>query len=297
MALLIFPSVITPIRIVPSDHVAMLLWGVVCGAGLGVLWDVFRITRVLLGIRYPSRGAERLYAVTLPLLGHPVRRSTSAARTRLPRMLIREAVIFAEDAIFGVVWGALTVLLIYFTNDGIFRAMAPFGMVSGFLAYYHTVGRLVLSFSQVIVYLLRAALSYLTAALLLPPRGLLWLWRHTLGAYIRNIRVSVASKRAAARRREAQRLLTAYAEQGWLTEPARAETLKIKGGRLYAASKTRQKNDNRVVERQDLSDTDRCICHHLFCDQNDAEQQASPRKRGSAKTDRRGQTKGVRPTV
>ena len=55
------------IRIDPARLMGMLLWGVVCGAGMGLVWDVIRITRVLLGVKYPSRRVGRLYERPLPL--------------------------------------------------------------------------------------------------------------------------------------------------------------------------------------------------------------------------------------
>jgi hypothetical protein len=59
---------VTSIRIFPDRLAAMLLWGIVCGMALGAVWEVFRVTRVLLGVRYPSRGADALYHKPLPLL-------------------------------------------------------------------------------------------------------------------------------------------------------------------------------------------------------------------------------------
>ena len=289
MADMILAPLVTPIRIFPARLMGMLLWGFVCGAGLGGMWDVIRITRVLLGVRYPSRGAERLYEMPLPILRRTVSRPASGIGKRsLPQSILRHAVIFLEDVLFGVMWGVIMTLLIYFTNDGIFRAMAPIGMLCGFFAYYWTVGRLVLSLSQGIVFFLRAALCYLVAAILLPPRTLIWLWRHTMGAYLKRKRDLAREKRAERYHAGALRALTEQAERGWLFESAEKGMRKKEGGQKHAASsKTHQKNDDRIAERESISDADRCVCHHLLCHQNDAEQQAAARKRGAAKADRR----------
>ena len=288
-----FSSLVTSIRIDPHRLLGMLLWGIVCGAGLGLLWDVFRITRVFLGVTYASRGVGRLYEKPLPLLRRPVPSAAHAAG-RL-RIFARETVIFLEDVLFGVMWGVVMTLLIYFTNDGIFRAMAPVGMLCGFLAYYHTIGRLVLTLSQYIVFILRVARCYAIAAILLPPRLLIRLWQKTLGAFLKRKIALARVRRAEQVHHKILRELTARAERGWLAEEA--GKYKTKGGWYRATSETHQKNDDRIAERESVSDVDRCVCHHLFCHQNDAEQQASPRKRGVAKADRRGKAKGVRPAV
>ena len=284
-------SAVTSIRIDPHRLMGMLLWGMVCGAGLGGVWDVFRITRVFLGIHYPSRSVTRWYETPLPLLHRPVSRPHPASKRLLPPHLLRGAVIFVEDALFGVLCGCTMTLLIYFTNDGIFRAMAPLGMLSGFLIYYHTLGRVILSLSQIVVFLLRAARCYLVAALLLPPRLLLRLWRRTLGALWRKQREGARLRRAARYHDRMLRELTARAERGWLTEAAK--TSKRKGERHHATKKTDQENDNGIAERQNVFDADRSLCHHLFCNQNDAEQQAEAGERSAAKADRRGKTKSV----
>ena len=55
MADIMLASLDPSIRIDPERLMGMLLWGIVCGMGLGLVWDVSRITRVLLGVQYPSR--------------------------------------------------------------------------------------------------------------------------------------------------------------------------------------------------------------------------------------------------
>ena len=281
------------IRIDPERLMGMLLWGVVCGAGMGLVWDVIRITRVLLGVKYPSRRVGRLYERPLPLLHKPVPRPMAAEM--LWQRILRGVAILLEDIFFGILWGIVMTLLIYFTNDGIPRAMAPIGMLSGFILYYGTIGRLVLMMIERIVFVLRAAGCYAVAGLLFPPRLMIRLWRLTLGAYLKKTAARLHLKRAESYHKRMLGGLRASAEHGWLVDPHGCR--KGKGGWRDAVSKTHQKNDDRIAERQDLSDADRGICHRLFCDKNDAEQQAQARKRGLAKADRGGQAKGGRPAI
>ena len=290
MACLTLASLDPSIRIDPERLMGMLLWGIVCGIGLGLVWDVIRITRVLLGVNYPSRGVGRLYACSLPLLGKKV--SRPSATEMLWQRILRGAAILTEDFFFGILWGIVMTLLIYFTNDGIPRAMAPVGMLSGFLLYYHTVGRLVLLTMEGIIFVLRAAGCYAVAILLFPFRLLIRLWRLTLGAYLSKTAARLQRRRAEKYHEKMLAELRMHAECGWLSG-----NRKRKGGWRDAASKTHQKNDDRFAERQDLSDADRCVCHCLFCDQNDAEQQAQARERGIAKANRRGKAKGGRSAI
>jgi hypothetical protein len=282
------------IRIDPDRLMAMLLWGLVCGAALGVLWDVFRLTRVMLGVTYPLKHVpvpdkER----NLPLLGRPLPSRTG--KDPVWKRWMRPIVIFCEDVLFGVTCGTVMSLLIYVTNDGIFRVMAPVGMLVGFLVYYVTVGRLVLSLSQWIVYIIRVLLCYATALLLLPPRVALWIWKRTVGAWLKSAAERIRMRRALQYHEKTLRELTVLAESGWMNE---CDRMLRKGGWSYAIKqKTRQKNDDRITQYADLSGADRDLCHHLFCDQADGEQQAQAGAGCVAGADRRGKAKGVRSAV
>lgn len=289
---LLLPS--PSIRIDPDRLMGMLLWGIVCGAVLGVLWDVFRLTRVMLGFSYPSRSADKLYAQPLPLLGKTLPRHSGQKKSLCDRL--GGVILFAEDVVFGLVCGVVMSLLVYVTNDGIFRAMAPIGMLIGFLIYYLTVGRLVLSVSQILVFALRALALYALTLLLLPPRLAVRLWQRTFGAWIKRICQVRREKRAAQYHAEMLKRLTQLAQYGYLCEQKIKN--RKKGGWRYAANrKTSQENDPRVTECSALSDADCDFCHHLFCDQADGEQQAQEGTGCTAGADRRGQTKGLRPAI
>ena len=75
---------------------------------------------------------------------------------------------FFEDILFFLVAGCVISVLIYYTNDGVFRLMALFGVMCGFFAYYFTVGKIVILLSDVIIRSLGVFLSYCAAVLLIP---------------------------------------------------------------------------------------------------------------------------------
>jgi hypothetical protein len=279
------------IRIEPDRLMGMLLWGIVCGAALGLLWDVFRLTRVMLGVNYPTRRTRIPDEKRpLPLLGRPAPSRTGADTAR--RRWLCSTVIFCEDILFGVICGVVMTLLVYITNDGTFRIMAPAGMLCGFIAYYLTVGRLVLSLSQAIIYFLRVLCCYAVAAVLLPFRLTVTLWKKTVGTWATRVAGHIRQQRAMQYHENMLRQLNDHAKIGWVGERNRKSK---KGGCRYAIKqKTRQENDHRIAQYADLSGADRALCHHLFCDQADGEQQAQKGAGRSAGQNPRRQAKGVR---
>ena len=282
------------IRIDPDRLMGMLLWGILCGAALGVLWDIFRLTRVMLGVPYPSRGAKSMYERPLPFLKRPLG-LRSEGRSRI-RAGVRIAVIFLEDVVFGVVGAAVMILLVYVTNDGVFRVMAPAGMLIGFCLYYVTVGRLVLSLSQMIVFCLRAGMLYLVTLLLLPPRLAVRLWKRTVGAWIARVLLRCRRHREVRYHQKMLGELLRLAESGW--QNGSESGFQKKGGWHYAPKrKTHQENDPGIAERSSLSDADRGFCHHLFCNQDDGEQQAQAGAGCAGGADRGGQAKSGRSAI
>ena len=125
----------------------MLLWGVITGACLGILYDLLRGLRILMGLD-PRQG------------------STVACR----------GILFVEDVLFAVAATVALILLCYYTNDGALRGHAVWGMAGGFFVYVQTLGRLTLKVEKVLARLARRLISIVLVPL---SRPLLWVL-HTL---------------------------------------------------------------------------------------------------------------------
>jgi hypothetical protein len=137
------------------------LYATLLGIALGAFYDLFRITRVFLGMHYSRRAANRLRERQLPLLGHRRRRRESRALG---------IVIFLEDLIFCMVAGILLVILFYEVNSGRFRFPALLCTGAGFLLYRGTLGRAVMLFSEVIAFVIETGVRYLVFFTLYPVR-------------------------------------------------------------------------------------------------------------------------------
>ncbi len=146
-----------------------LLLSLACGGLCGALYDLFRISRVLLGVSEYTSTARKLYAAPLPLIGSVYHPRRTPARDR-----IGIGVIALGDVLYGILCGCVFSVFLYVAASGCFRWFYLAGAGIGILIYYFTIGRLVVLSSDVIVYVLRLCAAYIGYLLCLPVRAVLW---------------------------------------------------------------------------------------------------------------------------
>lgn len=151
--------------------VRLFLGGLLLGAAFGVVYDALRITRVLMRVRY-SRAASASLALPMPQRRRP-------ARPHRVGRALRDVVVDLEDICFFLAAGPAMAIYLSAANHGRVRWLAFAGVALGFAAYYFTVGRLVVRFSEAIAGLLRFAGAWLWWLFCLPfgwlARGIHWL--------------------------------------------------------------------------------------------------------------------------
>ncbi len=176
---------------------AVFALSVLCGAGLGLLWNLLRLLRALCGVGVSPA---------------PVQEDCPAVRPGRHRLLtgLRSVWLFLLDVLFGLLCVCVLILLLYYTNDGQFRLLAAAGMGCGFFAWYHTLGRLLGRFTDVMVRGLYFVARQLIRLLLWPPRMLRRAWMATVGK-----RIAAARQRSRHRRdaRKTQAWFAGEAEQ------------------------------------------------------------------------------------
>lgn len=97
-----------------------LLWG----AGLGMLWDLFRIFR----LSFPTG----------------------------------KTVAFIEDVVYAILASFATLLFFYLFTSGGFRLFVFIGELLGFVVYYFTIGRLVYQIFIVVIRLIKKLIGWIT---------------------------------------------------------------------------------------------------------------------------------------
>ena len=140
-------------EISPSALWRLLLASLLFGIGMGVLYDCIRIQRVLLGIsRYTKAESAPVFC--------PAFLRMRKKRTGKWKKLAKFVCLVLQDILFCLSVGILVSILLFYRNDGVFRGFVLVGATVGFVVYYFTVGRLIISISEYIVFALRTAFLY-----------------------------------------------------------------------------------------------------------------------------------------
>jgi hypothetical protein len=154
------------------------MWGVLhalffsflFGGALHLLYDAIRILRILCGVRYGGFVALRLRSVRFPLLPPDL----ASRPPRKAGLYWQRALVLVTDLLFCLAAAFLFSILLYWQNDGQFRAVFLLFAALGYFAFHKTVGRLILAAGETVALLLRVLLAYLCLFVRVP---LVWLFR------------------------------------------------------------------------------------------------------------------------
>ena len=127
----------------------MLAWAFVSGICLGGFYDLLRALRIFF-IPDEEQGSRRFRWVSY----------------------------FAADLLLVIVASVAMILLCYYTNDGLLRGPAVWGMASGFFVYVQTVGRLTVRVEMLLSRFLRGLIRSLGR---LVSRPVVWVGARLLG--------------------------------------------------------------------------------------------------------------------
>ncbi len=141
------------------------LYAIAVGIVLGIIYDVFRIQRIsmsrdyhFVNIRKRENNSKTLNLLTNFLLSDT----------------LKSVIIFIEDVAFFVLSAIIVIIFIYQSNSGIIRWFEMSGAVIGFALYYFTVGRLVVSLSEYIIFAVRWVIGTVFKYTLLPIATLIY---------------------------------------------------------------------------------------------------------------------------
>ncbi len=130
-----------------------ILYAVLIGMALGVIYDVFRIIRMWVSVPgiISDRKKEKEH------------KSTFFVNT----------VVFICDILFFLITAVISAIFIFHVNNGRIRGIALAGSLLGFVAYYNTVGRLVTMISGFIIRGVYFIFRFILNGIILPCVGFL----------------------------------------------------------------------------------------------------------------------------
>lgn len=144
----------------------MTLYALFLGVFLGVAYDVVRITRVTVGVRYggfAEKSTDKLYEINFPLIGKLKKRGKGKLGRKMTAVFV-----FSGDLLFFSACGAVFCIFLYYTDSGMFRWQALAAAVLGFFVYYKTVGTLVISSAEIICIFVKIFVRILLKSIEIP---------------------------------------------------------------------------------------------------------------------------------
>ena len=155
---------------------SLVLYSLILGAILGVLFDALRISRILLTYRG---------------VGSKIRHVSDT---------FLSAITFIEDILFASVCAVVLILFCFKVNRGISRSFILFGSGVGFTLYYFTVGRLTSLAANAISRAFYAIFAFITKRCIYPIirfiiKILKKMFDATLGKFSRNVLVKIRALR------------------------------------------------------------------------------------------------------
>lgn len=152
-------------------------YAVIVGAVIGIIYDIIRISRVFSGVTETS-SQSKMYTVKLPLIGAGIDRkhdfpkfcgfrehTHTAGKKKKKAKVVSEfyknIIVFAGDILFFFIVSPIFTVFIYYANNGKIRWYLIIGSIVGFMLYYITIGRIIMLFSSLIVFIIRSAGAYL----------------------------------------------------------------------------------------------------------------------------------------
>lgn len=150
------------------EQTVILLYALFVGALIGALYDIFRISRVMLtgvGIGGNKTSSQRLEIVIQSLRSS--KKANDGRRIKIKRRLkaikdrVVGVIIFFEDILFFLISSLLLTVFLFQVNFGELRLYIYLGAVAGFLLYYNTVGRISAVLSGTTVSLVRLVLNFI----------------------------------------------------------------------------------------------------------------------------------------
>lgn len=108
----------------------VLLYSVLVGAIIGVVFDVFRILRLA--------------------------------------FTVNKVVQFIYDILFSIIATLIFILFLFYANDGTVRWFSTLGSIAGFYLYYNTLGRLIMMIAETIISIIKTVLRFIWSITMRP---------------------------------------------------------------------------------------------------------------------------------
>lgn len=153
------PSMYMPLL---SEQIAVFFRSILMGVIFGTIYDVFRISRVIVGVRYRGKYGRKIVCKDSPCS------LVLSGISRESLGIIRTVTVVIGDILFFVICGILASIFVYRYCSGIIRFYVLIGYVLGFVAYYNSIGRFVIYLSDILVFFIVSVSKRVFCVILFP---------------------------------------------------------------------------------------------------------------------------------
>ncbi len=138
------------------------LLSVFIGVFIGLIYDAFKIFRILSGLEFSSKLQKRIETIKLPIIKGLKIKNTKFSKIK------RKILYVLWDLLFFVVITPIMQVFIYATSSGVVRWYIILGAFLGFIIYYFTVSKIVSIVYEYTLLVLKIIFSYITYFIRLP---------------------------------------------------------------------------------------------------------------------------------
>lgn len=142
-----------------SELSKMFLYSILLGFFLGSAYDIIRLSRIAVGMKYSADDGKKYDLGKYALIGRFFHLESRKASHRKDFFL--SSFVFFGDVAFCLFCSVAVAIFIYHFNNGEFRAFVLFGAALGFLFYYFTLGKIVIYLSEKIIFAIKLASLYI----------------------------------------------------------------------------------------------------------------------------------------
>ena len=197
-------------QIQPIELFRLLMSSFMVGVALGVLYDMLRIGRVLIGMNHYTSAA------TVPVFCPKFcKRREKKSRTRFVTILLN-ILLGVQDILFCLTMGAAAAVLLFYHNNGEFRGFVIIAILAGLAVYLMTVGKLVINASEYVVFAVKTAILYIVYYMTWPFIALFRLLLNQARRIVARIQSRREKKQIARYHAKHIQLLTELAATGFL---------------------------------------------------------------------------------
>ena len=154
-------------EILIKNQLITALFSVFIGIAIGVIYDIFKIFRILSGLDFSNKFQEKIEALALPVI-------KKIKIKKEKKLSIKDKILyFWWDLLFFIAITPIMLIFIYATSSGVVRWYIIGGAFLGYIIYYLTVSRLISVMCEYIAFIIKIIFAYAIHFLKLPFKKLM----------------------------------------------------------------------------------------------------------------------------